>query len=147
MSTRLSGITKETLPWPIEPPPNSPWRDYRIPGYDLSIRDLFRNIAEGGYFDLGGSLAVASQGHFGTGVSTDLNVTFLNPGGKVGDVLKAVAECDKRREADNGKVGKNLAYTTICFTNSQGKIAARGSHTKQATFCHYNISCQVTEVI
>ncbi|KFA68610.1 hypothetical protein S40285_07222, partial [Stachybotrys chlorohalonatus IBT 40285] len=58
--------------------------------------------------DLGGSLAVASMGHFKTGVSTDLNgahrpylatddmittadlilVTYLSPGGKPGDLLK-----------------------------------------------------------
>lgn len=34
--------------------------------------------------DLGGSLAVASRGFFSTGVSTDLNVTYLSSGGKVG---------------------------------------------------------------
>jgi len=62
--------------------------------------------------DLGGSLAVASWGLFATGVSTDLNgelplapvhmksdqiplVTYLNSGGQVGDVLKAVVHCDK----------------------------------------------------
>jgi acyl-coenzyme A thioesterase 13 len=62
--------------------------------------------------DLGGSLAVASRGLYATGVSTDLNgelsstrsnaesyeislVTYLNSGGQVGDVLKAVVKCDK----------------------------------------------------
>jgi acyl-coenzyme A thioesterase 13 len=45
--------------------------------------------------DLGGSLAVASRGLYATGVSTDLNVTYLNSGGKVGDKLKAVVTCDK----------------------------------------------------
>lgn len=45
--------------------------------------------------DLGGSLAVASRGLYATGVSTDLNVTYLNSGGQVGDVLKAVVNCDK----------------------------------------------------
>lgn len=45
--------------------------------------------------DLGGSLAVASRGLYATGVSTDLNVTYLNSGGRVGDVLKAVVNCDK----------------------------------------------------
>ncbi|CAD0013595.1 unnamed protein product [Aureobasidium pullulans] len=55
--------------------------------------------------DLGGSLAVASRGLFATGVSTDLNgmysyqwgvmgyadqggvVTYLNSGGKIGDLI------------------------------------------------------------
>ncbi|RAL63354.1 hypothetical protein DID88_003778 [Monilinia fructigena] len=84
------------------------------------------NIIHGGTIasmvDLGGSLAVASRGLYATGVSTDLNVTYLNSGGKVGDVLKAVVTCDK--------FGKTLAYTSIQFTNSKGEIAARGSHTK-----------------
>ena len=45
--------------------------------------------------DLGGSLAVASRGLFATGVSTDLSVTYLNSGGKVGDTIKAIVTCDK----------------------------------------------------
>ncbi|KAG5913091.1 hypothetical protein E4U42_001481, partial [Claviceps africana] len=72
--------------------------------------------------DLGGSLAVASTGRYATGVSTDLNVTYLAPGGRPGDVLRGVATCDK--------IGKTLAYTTVTFTNSKGQLAARGSHTK-----------------
>ncbi|KAH6707756.1 acyl-coenzyme A thioesterase-like protein 13 [Leptodontidium sp. 2 PMI_412] len=84
------------------------------------------NIIHGGTIasmvDLGGSLAVASRGLYATGVSTDLNVTYLNSGGQVGDVLKAVVKCDK--------FGKTLAYTSIEFTNGKGQIAARGSHTK-----------------
>jgi len=72
--------------------------------------------------DLGGSLAVASRGLYATGVSTDINVTYLNSGGMIGDTLKAVVTCDK--------FGKTLAYTSIQFTNSKGQIAARGSHTK-----------------
>ncbi|KAJ8070099.1 hypothetical protein OCU04_000495 [Sclerotinia nivalis] len=84
------------------------------------------NIIHGGTIasmvDLGGSLAVASRGLYATGVSTDLNVTYLNSGGKVGDVLRAVVTCDK--------FGKTLAYTSIQFTNSKGEVAARGSHTK-----------------
>lgn len=76
------------------------------------------NIIHGGAIasmvDLGGSLAVASRGLYATGVSTDLNgmrrnslhlhetniltscsVTYLNSGGQVGDILKAVVSCDK----------------------------------------------------
>ncbi|KPM39592.1 hypothetical protein AK830_g6953 [Neonectria ditissima] len=92
--------------------------------------------------DLGGSLAVASTGRFATGVSTDLNgiqfllervrsvfltiaVTYLSPGGRVGDTLKGTAICEK--------IGKTLAYTTVTFTNNKGQLAARGSHTKYVT--------------
>jgi acyl-coenzyme A thioesterase PaaI-like protein len=45
--------------------------------------------------DLGGSLALASRGLFSTGVSTDLNVTYLNSGGKVGDMIRGEVVCDK----------------------------------------------------
>ncbi|KAK4643153.1 hypothetical protein QC761_404080 [Podospora bellae-mahoneyi] len=72
--------------------------------------------------DLGGSLAVASQGLYATGVSTDLNVTYLKSGGKVGDKLQAVAECEK--------IGPTLAFTKVTFTNPLGELVARGSHTK-----------------
>ncbi|PLN80291.1 esterase [Aspergillus taichungensis] len=72
--------------------------------------------------DLGGSLAVASRGFFATGVSTDLNVTYLSSGGKIGDRILAEASCDK--------FGKTLAFTSINFRNGKGEIVARGSHTK-----------------
>ncbi|KAK3708669.1 hypothetical protein LTR37_011391 [Vermiconidia calcicola] len=72
--------------------------------------------------DLGGSLAVASRGLFATGVSTDLSVTYLNSGGKVGDKLQAEVTCDK--------FGKTMAFTSIRFTNAQNQLVARGSHTK-----------------
>ncbi|KAK1755513.1 HotDog domain-containing protein [Echria macrotheca] len=72
--------------------------------------------------DLGGSLAVASMGLWSTGVSTDLNVTYLSSGGNVGEKLQASAVCEK--------IGKTLAFTTVTFKNSKGELAARGSHTK-----------------
>ncbi|KAF2813973.1 acyl-coenzyme A thioesteras-like protein 13 [Mytilinidion resinicola] len=72
--------------------------------------------------DLGGSLAVASRGLYATGVSTDLNVTYLSSGGKIGDLIKAEASCDK--------FGKTLAFTSIKFLNDKDEVFARGSHTK-----------------
>ncbi|KXL47403.1 MAG: hypothetical protein FE78DRAFT_78165 [Acidomyces sp. 'richmondensis'] len=84
------------------------------------------NILHGGTLacmtDLGGSLAVASRGLFSTGVSTDLSVTFLSSGGRVGDLIRAEVTCDK--------FGKTLAYTSIRFTNAKDELVARGSHTK-----------------
>ena len=38
-----------------------------------------------------GSLAVASKGHYMTGVSTDVSTSFIRPAGRVGDVLSATA--------------------------------------------------------
>ncbi|RWA08636.1 hypothetical protein EKO27_g6466 [Xylaria grammica] len=69
--------------------------------------------------DLGGSLAVASTGLYATGVSTDLNVTYLNGGGTVGTKITATAV-----------FGRTLAYTSVTFQNKKGEMAARGSHTK-----------------
>ena len=45
--------------------------------------------------DLSGSLAVASRGLFSTGVSTDMNITYLSSGGKVGDTIRGEVVCDK----------------------------------------------------
>ncbi|KAL1878032.1 hypothetical protein VTK73DRAFT_8256 [Phialemonium thermophilum] len=72
--------------------------------------------------DFGGSLAVASMGLYATGVSTDMNITYLTNGGRVGDTIKATAVCEK--------IGKTLAFTTVTFRNAKGDLAARGSHTK-----------------
>ncbi|PVI06180.1 acyl-coenzyme A thioesteras-like protein 13 [Periconia macrospinosa] len=84
------------------------------------------NILHGGTIasmvDLGGSLAVASRGLFATGVSTDLNVTYLSSGGKVGDLIKAEVTCDK--------FGKTMAFTSIRFMNEKDQVFARGSHSK-----------------
>ncbi|KAI1421135.1 Thioesterase/thiol ester dehydrase-isomerase [Xylaria sp. FL1777] len=100
--------------------------------FELDITEHHTNrlkILHGGTIasmvDLGGSLAVASTGLYGTGVSTDLNVTYLSGGGKVGDKITATAICDK--------IGKTLAYTSVTFRNSKGELAARGSHTKYVT--------------
>jgi hypothetical protein len=38
-----------------------------------------------------GSLAVASQGQYMTGVSTDISTSFVKPAGKPGDELKVTA--------------------------------------------------------
>ncbi|KAH9885357.1 Thioesterase/thiol ester dehydrase-isomerase [Xylariomycetidae sp. FL2044] len=75
--------------------------------------------------DLGGSLAVASTGLYATGVSTDMNITYLSSGGKIGEKISATAVCDK--------IGKTLAFTSVTFKNAQGELAARGSHTKYVT--------------
>ena len=72
--------------------------------------------------DLGGSLAVASKGLFATGVSTDLNVTYVNSGGSIGDTIRAEASCDK--------FGKTLAFTSTIFKDGKDRLVARGSHTK-----------------
>jgi acyl-coenzyme A thioesterase 13 len=72
--------------------------------------------------DTSGSLALASRGLYSTGVSTDLSVTYLNSGGRAGDLIKGEVICDK--------FGKTLAYTSVQFTNAQNQLVARGSHTK-----------------
>jgi acyl-coenzyme A thioesterase 13 len=70
-----------------------------LPARPLTLEQNRLNILHGGTIasmvDLGGSLAVASRGLFATGVSTDLNVTYLSSGGKIGDLIKAEVTCDK----------------------------------------------------
>ncbi|KAJ8503329.1 hypothetical protein ONZ45_g10961 [Pleurotus djamor] len=69
-----------------------------------------------------GSLVVASKGHFMTGVSTDINASFVKPAGKPGDILFMKASLIG--------MGKSLAYTRVEFTNTKGDLVAYGSHTK-----------------
>jgi len=67
--------------------------------------------------DLGGSLAVASRGLFSTGVSTDLNVTYLNSGGKVGDVIRGEVVCDKSTSEDMAST-QHARFRAPCRTNA-----------------------------
>jgi len=79
--------------------------------------------------DIGGSLAVASKGLFATGVSTDLNVTFLAPA-KLGD--KVIAD------AKLVKLGKTLAFTTVEVLLEDGRVVAQGRHTKFVALAYEN---------
>ncbi|TFK40796.1 HotDog domain-containing protein [Crucibulum laeve] len=69
-----------------------------------------------------GSLAVATKGHYMTGVSTDIGTSFVRPAGRIGDVLHAKSTLTG--------IGKSLAYTRTDFTNPQGELVAYGFHTK-----------------
>ncbi|KAF6754712.1 thioesterase thiol ester dehydrase-isomerase [Ephemerocybe angulata] len=70
-----------------------------------------------------GSLAVASKGHFMTGVSTDIGTSFIRPAGKVGDTLHAKAVLTN--------MGKQLAFTRVDFTNPAGELVAYGFDTER----------------
>ncbi|KAK9465830.1 HotDog domain-containing protein [Lipomyces arxii] len=72
--------------------------------------------------DLAGSLAVASRGMFNTGVTTDLNVTYISSGGKIGDSILIEGKCHK--------LGRSLAFTTVEFYKHSNELFARGTHTK-----------------
>ncbi|CAO3629122.1 unnamed protein product [Cunninghamella blakesleeana] len=54
--------------------------------------------------DIGGSLALASKGLFATGVSTDINISYISSA-KEGDIVTVDATCDK--------LGKTLAFTSV----------------------------------
>ncbi|KAI6015456.1 thioesterase thiol ester dehydrase-isomerase [Pisolithus microcarpus] len=69
-----------------------------------------------------GSLAVASRGHYMTGVSTDVCTSFVRPAGKAGDTLFGKATLTS--------LGRQVAYTRIDFTNINGELVAYGTHTK-----------------
>ncbi|ORZ25507.1 esterase [Absidia repens] len=70
--------------------------------------------------DIGGSLVLASKGLFATGVSTDINISYIS-GAKEGQMVTVDATCDK--------LGKTLAFTSIEIS-ADGKIVAQGRHTK-----------------
>lgn len=72
-----------------------------------------------------GSLAVASRGHFMTGVSTDIGTSFIKPAGRVGDILygKAVVTA----------MGTSLAFTRVDFTDDKGTLVAYG---RTPSSCH-----------
>ncbi|CAA7261600.1 unnamed protein product [Cyclocybe aegerita] len=89
-------------------------------------RELNLGVVHGGLVlsltDTLGSLAVATHGHFMTGVSTDIGTSFVRPAGRVGDILHAKAVLTG--------MGKQLAYTRVDFTNPRGELVAYGFHTK-----------------
>lgn len=83
-----------------------------------------------------GSLAVATKGLFMTGVSTDIGTSFIRPAGRVGDVLYAKAVVTSMGMVHDDlihgpfnlpfRVGKQLAYTRVDFTNEAGDLVAYG---------------------
>jgi len=93
----------------------------------LERKHLNRNMTmHGGVIlsltDTLGSMALTTRGLWQTGVSVDIHTSFLRPAGVEGDVMRAVARVES--------YGKTLASTRVEFFNSQGKLAAFGSHTK-----------------
>ncbi|KAF9312486.1 hypothetical protein BG000_001703 [Podila horticola] len=76
--------------------------------------------------DVGGSLAIAAEDMHATGVSTDLNVSFVS-GAKLGETLSINSRCDK--------VGGTLAYTTVEISVGD-KVVALGRHTKYVRLAH-----------
>ncbi|KAI9310263.1 acyl-coenzyme A thioesterase-like protein 13 [Dichotomocladium elegans] len=70
--------------------------------------------------DVGGSLALASKGMYATGVSTDINISYIS-GAKEGDVITVDCRCNK--------LGKTLAFTTVELS-SNGRLVALGRHNK-----------------
>jgi acyl-coenzyme A thioesterase 13 len=61
--------------------------------------------------DVGGSLAIASKGLYATGVSTDINISYIS-GVKQGEKIAVEARVDK--------LGKTLAFTSVeMFSNDR----------------------------
>ncbi|PIL22481.1 hypothetical protein GSI_15169 [Ganoderma sinense ZZ0214-1] len=79
-----------------------------------------------------GSLAVATKGHYMTGVSVDIGTSFVKPAGRAGDELIAKAVITG--------IGKSLAYTRVDFYNVQGQLAAYGRCSSSASLTDRRIS-------
>ena len=56
--------------------------------------------------DTSGSLALASRGLYSTGVSTDLSVTYISAGGKIGDIIRGEVTCDKCKYTESIHLAK-----------------------------------------
>lgn len=67
------------------------------------------------------TLALLSMENGRPGVSIDLHVSYMAPA-KSGDLITITAECLK--------VGKTMAFTTAELRLNDGKLVARGNHTK-----------------
>ncbi|KAF9372863.1 hypothetical protein CPC16_002192 [Podila verticillata] len=80
--------------------------------------------------DIGGSLAIAAENMHATGVSTDLNVSFVS-GAKLGDKLIIASLNNSRCD----KIGGTLAYTSVEIT-ANGKVVVLGRHTKYVRLAH-----------
>ncbi|PHZ17233.1 esterase [Rhizopus microsporus ATCC 52813] len=70
--------------------------------------------------DIGGSLAIASKGLYATGVSTDINISYIS-GAKLGETITLKARVDK--------LGKTLAFTTVELY-AKDRLVALGRHNK-----------------
>ncbi|PRT52963.1 Putative esterase C31F10.02 [Wickerhamiella sorbophila] len=98
--------------------------------FDLPIDERHINrlgIVHGGVLstlvDIGGSLALCSNGVFSTGVTTDLATTFLKAAGKPGQVVRMEGHCQR--------MGRTMAFTFVELKNpTTGELLARGNHTK-----------------
>ncbi|KAL1922239.1 uncharacterized protein VTP21DRAFT_9778 [Calcarisporiella thermophila] len=78
--------------------------------------------------DVGGSLAISSKGYYTTGVSTDLNVSYI-AGAKEGEELNILGKVDK--------MGKTLAFTSVEIRVGE-RLVAVGRHTKYVSPIHSN---------
>ncbi|KAJ1972215.1 hypothetical protein H4R35_004803 [Dimargaris xerosporica] len=80
--------------------------------------------AHGGWLativDVAGSLSIASHGRDATGVSIDINTSYLSAP-KLGETLTVEAVCQK--------LGRNLAFTQVELRVGQ-RLVATGRHTK-----------------
>lgn len=91
--------------------------------------------------DIGGSLAVSTEGLFQTGVSVEIATSFLNPGGKLGETLEVRGALLR--------LGGTLAFTSVEIWNvERGELVARGSHTKhvqRARACERNVARELLQ--
>ncbi|GAK66409.1 thioesterase/thiol ester dehydrase-isomerase [Moesziomyces antarcticus] len=73
--------------------------------------------------DTMGSLAIASKGLYSTGVSTDINTTYVKAAGTAGTTINVQAHLIS--------MGKTLAFTRVeLLHQDSGQLLAYGSHTK-----------------
>ncbi|GAA6038361.1 hypothetical protein JCM8097_007610 [Rhodosporidiobolus ruineniae] len=102
--------------------PGRVWAEMKVERHQVNRLQGLHGGLIASVVDTMGSLALASRGLYMTGVSTDINITYVR-GAALGD--------DVRIRSELVNMGKTLAFTRIELESAKtGKLLAYGSHTK-----------------
>ncbi|GAA6062671.1 hypothetical protein JCM10212_000571 [Sporobolomyces blumeae] len=106
----------------LDAKPGTIWAEMEVQRHQVNRLGSLHGGVIASVVDTMGSLALSSKGLFMTGVSTDINVTYVR-GAKLGETLNVKGEVVN--------MGRTLAFTRVELKSAQtGKLLAYGSHTK-----------------
>ncbi|GAA5919374.1 hypothetical protein JCM1841_005976 [Sporobolomyces salmonicolor] len=106
----------------LDAKPGKVWAEMEVKRHQVNRLQSLHGGLIASLIDTTGSLALASRGMYMTGVSTDINATYVR-GAALGEVIRV------RGEVVN--MGRTLAFTRIELESAKtGKLLAFGSHTK-----------------
>ncbi|BGP18577.1 hypothetical protein JCM10213_003035 [Rhodosporidiobolus nylandii] len=106
----------------LDAKPGRVWAEMKVERHQVNRLQGLHGGLIASLVDTMGSLALASKGLYMTGVSTDINITYVR-GAALGE--------DVRVSSELVNMGKTLAYTRTQIESAKtGKLLAYGSHTK-----------------